>query len=133
MKCDTSRLFFHILLPVVAFQASNMANNSELISKLKHILAKRDEEQVQLQELNGRFASYIEKIRSLEQKNQKLKVEVMQLQSHESKRVTELYEEKINNLRMEVQNQNQYSSRLELQLEDLKERCVFTNRGVSDY
>ncbi|XP_032412200.1 desmin-like [Xiphophorus hellerii] len=104
-----------------------MANNSELVSKLKHILAKRDEEQVQLQELNGRFASYIEKIRSLEQKNQKLGMQVKQLQSHKSTRVTELYEEEINNLRMAVQNQNQYSSRLEFKLEDLKERLQKAN------
>ncbi|PWA33787.1 hypothetical protein CCH79_00017287 [Gambusia affinis] len=107
------------LVPRFGAQASNMADNSELMSNFRDQLVKRNND---LQELNGRFASYIDKIHSLEQKNQKLEVEINQLQSHESKRVTEMYEEEINNLRKEMQNQNQKIFSMDLKLKDLNER-----------
>ncbi|XP_054882186.1 desmin-like [Poeciliopsis prolifica] len=97
-----------------------MANNSELMNTLKHMVAKREKEQTELHNLNGRLASYIDKIRSLEQ-------EVKQLKSHESKRVTELYEEEINKLRMEVKNQSQQSSSLKIDVEGLKESLQKAN------
>ncbi|XP_008396655.1 desmin-like [Poecilia reticulata] len=99
-----------------------LKNHSGLTDKLRELLSKRNDEQAELQELNGRFASYIAKIRSLEQQNQTLEVELKQLQSHESKRVAELYEEKISNLRMQMETQNLQSSRLEIELEDMKDR-----------
>ncbi|XP_060923067.1 desmin-like isoform X6 [Limanda limanda] len=65
----------------------------------QEFLTTRTNEKVELQHLNDRFASYIEKVRFLEQQNQALAVEVERLRGREPTRIADLYEEEMSELR----------------------------------
>ncbi|XP_062270465.1 desmin b isoform X6 [Scomber scombrus] len=65
----------------------------------QEFLTTRTNEKVELQHLNDRFASYIEKVRYLEQQNQALTVELEQLRGREPTRIADLYEEEMSELR----------------------------------
>ncbi|KAM5228458.1 desmin isoform 5-T5 [Ctenodactylus gundi] len=69
----------------------------------QEFLATRTNEKVELQELNDRFANYIEKVRFLEQQNAALAAEVNRLKGREPTRVAELYEEELRELRRQEQ------------------------------
>uniref|UniRef100_A0A8C1QN69 Desmin n=1 Tax=Cyprinus carpio TaxID=7962 RepID=A0A8C1QN69_CYPCA len=62
----------------------------------------RTNEKAELQHLNDRFASYIEKVRFLEQQNQALSVEIERLRGREPTRIAEMYEEEMRELRRQV-------------------------------
>ncbi|XP_063322278.1 desmin-like isoform X6 [Pelmatolapia mariae] len=65
----------------------------------QEFLTTRTNEKAELQHLNDRFASYIEKVRFLEQQNQALVVEVERLRGREPTRIADLYEEEMSELR----------------------------------
>ncbi|NP_001369642.1 desmin isoform 7 [Homo sapiens] len=69
----------------------------------QEFLTTRTNEKVELQELNDRFANYIEKVRFLEQQNAALAAEVNRLKGREPTRVAELYEEELRELRRQEQ------------------------------
>uniref|UniRef100_A0A8C5QNJ1 Desmin n=1 Tax=Leptobrachium leishanense TaxID=445787 RepID=A0A8C5QNJ1_9ANUR len=95
----------------------------------QEFLQTRTNEKVELQELNDRFANYIEKVRYLEQQNQILVNEINRLKGKEPTRVSELYEEEMRELRRQVDILTSQRSRVEVErdnyiddLQKLKQR-----------
>uniref|UniRef100_A0A8C1KTI1 Desmin n=1 Tax=Cyprinus carpio TaxID=7962 RepID=A0A8C1KTI1_CYPCA len=79
----------------------------------------RTNEKAELQHLNDRFASYIEKVRFLEQQNQALSVEIERLRGREPTRIAEMYEEEMRELRRQVDALTNQRSRIELERDNL--------------
>lgn len=85
----------------------------------QEFLTTRTNEKAELQHLNDRFVSYIEKVRFLEQQNQMLTVEVERLRSREPTRIADLYEEEMNDLRRQVEVLTNQRSRIEVERDNL--------------
>ncbi|KAM3585555.1 uncharacterized protein V6R79_020731 [Siganus canaliculatus] len=85
----------------------------------QEFLTTRTNEKVELQHLNDRFASYIEKVRFLEQQNQVLAVEVERLRGREPTRIADLYEEEMSELRRQVEILTNQRSRIEVERDNL--------------
>lgn len=85
----------------------------------QEFLTTRTNEKAELQHLNDRFASYIEKVRFLEQQNQALTVEVERLRGREPTHIADLYEEEMRELRRQIEILTNQSSRLEVERDGL--------------
>lgn len=79
----------------------------------------RTNEKAELQHLNDRFASYIEKVRFLEQQNQALTVEIERMRGREPTRIAEMYEEEMRELRRQVDALTNQRSRVEIERDNL--------------
>ncbi|KAF5896346.1 desmin-like, partial [Clarias magur] len=85
----------------------------------QEFLQTRTNEKAELQHLNDRFASYIEKVRFLEQQNQALTVEVERLRGREPTRIADLYEEEMRELRRQIEVVTSQRSRVEVERDNL--------------
>ncbi|XP_047456290.1 desmin a isoform X1 [Mugil cephalus] len=80
----------------------------------------RTNEKAELQHLNDRFASYIEKVRFLEQQNAALTVEIEQMRGREGPgRVAELFEEEMRELRRQIEAISSQRARVEVERDNL--------------
>ncbi|XP_049907526.1 low molecular weight neuronal intermediate filament [Epinephelus moara] len=104
--------------------AMDLTQSTAVTNELKII---RTNEKEQLQGLNDRFVSFIEKVHNLEQQNKVLEAEVTMLRqrNNEPSRLHELYEQEIRELRSRVEELTHERSQMHLdcvQMNDTLER-----------
>ncbi|XP_039350771.1 desmin isoform X1 [Mauremys reevesii] len=106
--------------PVRSYQGGGELLDFSLADALnQEFLQTRTNEKVELQELNDRFASYIEKVRYLEQQNALLVTEVNRLKGKEPTHVAHLYEEELRSLRLQVDTLTSQRARADVERDNL--------------
>ncbi|XP_049624190.1 desmin isoform X2 [Suncus etruscus] len=105
--------------PSAGYGAGELLDFSLADAVNQEFLTTRTNEKVELQELNDRFANYIEKVRYLEQQNAVLNAEVNRLKGREPTRVAEIYEEELRELRRQVDVLTNQRARVDLERDNL--------------
>ncbi|XP_063789920.1 desmin isoform X1 [Pseudophryne corroboree] len=107
------------ITPVRGSYSTDVLDFSLADAMNQEFLQTRTNEKVELQELNDRFANYIEKVRYLEQQNGILVAEVNRIKGKEPTRISELYEEEMRELRHQVDIITNQRSRVEVERDNL--------------
>lgn len=88
-------------------------------------LTTRSNEKVELQELNDRFASFIEKVRYLENQNSGLQQELSQYKGEHEKgqpnRATELFQDELRELRRQLDTMGKERDQIEVERDNMAE------------
>ncbi|NXC74714.1 GFAP protein, partial [Anhinga anhinga] len=92
----------------------------------------RTSEKVEMMGLNDRFASYIEKVRLLEQQNKVLVVELNQARDQKPLRVADIYQEELRDLRRHVEQLATAKARLEIERDNLAEDLGSLQQKLQD-
>ncbi|XP_006766508.1 PREDICTED: neurofilament light polypeptide [Myotis davidii] len=94
----------------------------------------RTQEKAQLQDLNDRFASFIERVHELEQQNKVLEAELLVLrQKHsEPSRFRALYEQEIRDLRLAAEDATNEKQALQGEREGLEETLQSARKGADE-
>ncbi|NXP58993.1 GFAP protein, partial [Chloropsis cyanopogon] len=92
----------------------------------------RTNEKVEMMELNDRFASYIEKVRLLEQQNKVLVLELNQERDREPSRAADIYQEELRDLRRRVEHLATTKARLEMERDNLAEDLGSLQQKLQD-
>jgi len=81
----------------------------------------RTNEKVEMQHLNDRFATYIDKVRFLEQQNKMLSAELGQIKGKEPNRATAIYEEELRELRRQIDKLTNEKARGDVERDNLQD------------
>ncbi|NXL68352.1 GFAP protein, partial [Chordeiles acutipennis] len=92
----------------------------------------RTSEKVEMMELNDRFASYIEKVRLLEQQNKVLLVELNQARHQEPSPLADIYREELRDLRRQLEQVGTAKARLEMERDNLAEDLGSLQQKLQD-
>ncbi|KAI1896391.1 hypothetical protein AGOR_G00094300 [Albula goreensis] len=92
----------------------------------------RTNEKVEMMGLNDRFASYIEKVRFLEQQNKVLVAELNQLRGKEPTRLGDIYQEELRELRKQVDGLTTGKARLEIERDNLAADLAMLKQKLQD-
>ncbi|KAM4597730.1 glial fibrillary acidic protein [Polymixia lowei] len=92
----------------------------------------RTNEKVEMMGLNDRFASYIEKVRFLEQQNKILVVELNQLKGKEPSHLGDIYQEELRDLRRQVDGLSAGKARLEIERDNLAGDVAMLKQRLQD-
>ncbi|NWS46055.1 GFAP protein, partial [Probosciger aterrimus] len=92
----------------------------------------RTNEKVEMMELNDRFASYIEKVRLLEQQNKALVVELNQARDQEPSRLADVYREELRDLRRHAEQLATAKARLEMERDNLAQDLGSLQQKLQD-
>ncbi|RLV91129.1 hypothetical protein DV515_00014203 [Chloebia gouldiae] len=92
----------------------------------------RTNEKVEMMELNDRFASYIEKVRLLEQQNKVLLLELNRERDREPSHAADIYQEELRELRRRVEHLATAKARLEMERDNLAEDLGSLQQKLQD-
>ncbi|RVE69867.1 hypothetical protein OJAV_G00082130 [Oryzias javanicus] len=92
----------------------------------------RTNEKMEMMGLNDRFASYIEKVRMLEQQNKVLVAELNQLRGKEPSRLGDIYQDELRELRRQVDGLTTGKARLEIERDNLAADVTTLKQRLQD-
>ncbi|XP_030101431.1 glial fibrillary acidic protein isoform X1 [Mus musculus] len=92
----------------------------------------RASERAEMMELNDRFASYIEKVRFLEQQNKALAAELNQLRAKEPTKLADVYQAELRELRLRLDQLTANSARLEVERDNFAQDLGTLRQKLQD-
>ncbi|XP_059538747.1 peripherin isoform X2 [Myotis daubentonii] len=98
----------------------------------QEFLATRSNEKQELQELNDRFANFIEKVRFLEQQNAALRGELSQARGQEPARADQLCQQELRELRRELELLGRERDRVQVERDGLAEDLAALKQRLED-
>ncbi|KAM4044227.1 peripherin isoform 2-T2 [Anomaloglossus baeobatrachus] len=98
----------------------------------QEFLTTRSNEKAELQELNDRFASFIEKVRYLEQQNAVLVTEINQFRSKEPTKVEDLCQQELRELRRQLDALGKDRDHIQVERDNLAEDLSFLKQRLDE-